>query len=59
VISRSTSGFTAFALASVVSIRSWSITSRARFMKSALRCEALLDSLRRSRWWRMSPPPPA
>src|SRR2546421_1792628 len=35
-------------------MRSWSITSRERFMRSALRCEALLDSLRRSRWWRIA-----
>ena len=37
VISRSSSGLTALALASVVWIRSWSITSRQRFMNSALR----------------------
>src|SRR3954470_2448146 len=44
VISRSSSGLTALALASVVWIRSWSITSRQRFIPSALRCEALRDS---------------
>src|SRR5205807_6512498 len=57
VIRRSTSGAAALAFASVVLIRSWSITSRARFMKSALRCEALRDSLRRSFWWRIAAPP--
>src|SRR5918992_2004653 len=54
VISFSTSGATALALASVVLMRSWLNTSRERFMKSALRCEALLESLLRVRWWRMA-----
>src|ERR671932_594350 len=54
VIRRSTSGFTALAFASVVSIRSWSITSRARFMNSALRCEALRESLPLCFWWRIA-----
>src|SRR3954463_9740031 len=44
VISRSSSGFTAFAFASVVWIRSWSMTSRQRFMNSALRCAGSRDS---------------
>src|SRR3954454_13297724 len=44
VISRSSSGFTAFAFASVVWMRSWSITSRQRFMNSALRCAESRDS---------------
>src|SRR3954452_22682004 len=53
VISRSTSGFTAFALAVVVSIRSWSISSLDRFIRSALRCAESRDSLCLFRWWRM------
>src|SRR6266576_3300621 len=53
-MSFSISGLTALALASVVWIRSWSMISRERFMRSALRCEGLLDSLRRSRWWRIA-----
>src|SRR5918999_3796496 len=53
VISFSISGFTALALASVVLIRSWSMTSMERFIRSDLRCEGLLDSLWRSRRWRI------
>src|SRR5215210_5078006 len=48
VISFSTSGLTALAFASVVLMRSWSMTSRARFMNSDLRCEALRESFLRS-----------
>src|ERR671933_539024 len=40
VISFSISGLTALALASVVLIRSWSMTSMQRLASSALRCEA-------------------
>src|SRR3954451_5644046 len=53
VISRSRSGATALAFASVVLIRSCVITSRERFMSSDLRCEALRLSFPRSFWWRM------
>src|SRR5215217_5879495 len=56
VISFSTSGLTALALASVVLMRSWSITSTQRLASSALRCEALRDSLWRVFWWRMAGP---
>src|SRR3954465_175592 len=52
VISFSTSGLTALALASVVLMRSWSITSTQRLASSALRCEALRDSLWRGSWGR-------
>src|SRR3954463_5456086 len=45
VISFSTSGLTALAFASVVLMRSWSMTSTQRLASSALRCEALRDSL--------------
>ena len=44
VISFSISGLTALALASVVLIRSCSMTSLQRFASSALRCEALRES---------------
>src|SRR3954451_19694735 len=54
VISRSTSGFTAFAFAVVVSIRSWSISSLDRFIRSALRCAESRDSLCLFLWWRMA-----
>src|SRR5215212_11690516 len=54
VISRSSSGLTALALASVVWMRSWSITSRQRFMNSALRCAASRDSLPFWLRWRMA-----
>src|SRR5918997_4534839 len=53
VISFSISGLTALALASVVLIRSWSMTSMQRFASSALRCEASRESLCRVFWWRM------
>src|SRR3954471_6285978 len=53
VISFSISGLTAFALASVVLIRSCSMTSLQRFASSALRCEASRLSLWRGFWWRM------
>src|SRR3954453_20405898 len=53
VISRSSSGLTAFAFASVVWMRSWSITSRQRFMNSALRCAASRGSLPFCLRWRM------
>src|SRR3954451_16899199 len=53
VISRSSSGLTALAFASVVWMRSWSITSRQRFMNSALRCAASRDSLPFCLRWRM------
>src|SRR4051794_7599486 len=54
VISFSTSGLTALALASVVLMRSWSMISTHRFASSALRCEASRDSLWRIFWWRIS-----
>src|SRR3954453_11743980 len=54
VISRSTSGFTAFAFAVVVSIRSWSISSLDRFIRSALRCAESRDSLCLFLWWRIA-----
>src|SRR3954453_10475191 len=54
VISRSSSGLTAFAFASVVWMRSWSMTSRQRFMNSALRCAASRDSLPLCLRWRMA-----
>src|SRR3954447_23407161 len=57
VISRSTSGFTAFAFAVVVSIRSWSMSSFDRFIKSALRCAESRESLCLFFWWRMSSEP--
>src|SRR4029453_10300235 len=55
VISRSSSGLTALALASVVWMRSWSITSRHRFMNSALRCAESRDSFPFCFRWRMDP----
>src|SRR6187200_1506412 len=55
VISFSTSGLTALALAWVVLMRSWSMTSTQRLASSALRCEALRDSLWRVFWWRIDP----
>src|SRR3712207_1620833 len=54
VMSFSSSGLTAFALASVVRMRSWSMTSTHRFASSDLRCEAVRESLCRVFWWRMS-----
>src|ERR1700722_11417164 len=54
VISFSSSGLTALALASVVLIRSCSMTSLERFASSALRCAGSRLSLCRLRWWRMS-----
>src|ERR687885_740148 len=54
VISFSSSGLTALALASVVLIRSWSITSTHRLASSDLRCAASRESLCRVRWWRMA-----
>ena len=45
VISFSTSGLTALALASVVLMRSWSMTSTQRLASSALRCEASAGQL--------------
>ncbi|MEA2409322.1 MAG: hypothetical protein QOE69_3441, partial [Thermoleophilaceae bacterium] len=45
----------ALALASVVWIRSWSITSRQRFIPSDLRCEALRESFPFCLRWRISP----
>src|SRR5215208_7851570 len=57
VISRSSSGLTALALASVVWMRSWSITSRQRFMKSDLRCAASRESLPFCLRWRMAGEP--
>src|ERR687893_1204896 len=54
VISRSSSGLTALALASVVWMRSWSITSRHRFMNSALRCAESRDSFPLCFRWRMA-----
>src|SRR5918995_7162412 len=53
VISFSSSGLTALALASVVLIRSWSITSTQRFASSDLRCAESRESLCRVFWWRM------
>src|ERR687893_2796987 len=53
VISFSSSGLTALALAWVVLIRSWSITSTHRFASIALRCDASRESLWRVFWWRM------
>src|SRR3954447_11625961 len=52
VMSCSSSGLTALALASVVLMRSCSMTSLQRFASSALRCEALRLSLWRVFWWR-------
>src|SRR4051794_26584055 len=52
-MSFSSSGLTAFAFASVVLIRSWSMTSTHRLARSALRCAVSRDSLWRVFWWRM------
>src|SRR5215208_1988912 len=54
VISFSSSGLTALALACVVLIRSWSITSTHRFASIDLRCDASRESLWRVFWWRIS-----
>src|SRR6476646_4204439 len=54
VISFSSSGLTALALASVVLMRSWSMTSLARLRSSDLRCEALRESLCLVFWWRIA-----
>src|SRR3954470_17045820 len=54
VMSCSSSGLTALALASVVLIRSWSITSMHRLASRAFRCEASRESLWRVFWWRIS-----
>src|SRR5919109_5402482 len=54
VIRRSSSGLTALAFASVVWIRSWSITSRQRFANSALRCAVSRESLPLCLRWRMA-----
>src|SRR3954449_9382368 len=54
VISFSISGLTALALAWVVLIRSWSMTSMHRLASSALRCAASRESLWRGFLWRMS-----
>src|SRR3954465_1631834 len=53
VISFSISGLTALALASVVLMRSWSMTSMHRLARRALRCEASRESLWRVFWWRI------
>src|SRR5215216_1734250 len=52
VISFSSSGLTALALASVVLMRSWSMTSTHRLASRALRCDASRESLCRVFWWR-------
>src|SRR4051794_21166345 len=54
VISFSTSGLTALALASVVLIRSWSMTSLHRLRNRAFRWAAERESLCRVFWWRMA-----
>src|SRR3954452_23265680 len=54
VMSCSISGLTALAFASVVLMRSCSMTSLQRFASSALRCEGLRLSLLRVFWWRMA-----
>src|SRR3954453_13635786 len=53
-MSSSSSGLTALALASLVRMRSCSMTSLQRFCRSALRCAASRESLWRVFWWRMS-----
>src|SRR3954468_2932597 len=53
VMSFSSSGLTALALASVVLMRSWSMTSTHRLAIRDLRCAASRDSLGRVFWWRM------
>src|ERR1017187_4046725 len=55
VISFSSSGLTAFAFASVVLIRSCSMTSLERLASSALRCAGSRLSLWRFFWWRIAP----
>src|SRR3954451_9967935 len=54
VISCSISGLTALALAWVVLMRSWSMTSTQRLASRALRCAASRESLCRVFWWRMA-----
>src|SRR5215210_3721321 len=54
VISFSISGLTALALASVVLMRSWSMTSMHRLASRAFRCAASRESLPRAFWWRMA-----
>src|SRR5215510_12080915 len=58
VISCSTSGLTALALAWLVLIRSWSISCLQRFENSASRCDAVRLSLLRFLRCRIVPPPP-
>src|SRR5215213_11165556 len=53
VMSFSSSGLTALAFASVVLMRSWSMTSTHRFASSDLRCAESRDSLWRVFWWRI------
>src|SRR5690348_15584209 len=52
-MSFSTSGLTALALAAVVSIRSCSMSSFERFIRSALRCAESRESLCLFLWWRI------
>src|SRR5215212_548709 len=52
VISFSRCGLTALALASVVLMRSWSITSTHRLASSAFLCAESRESLCRVFWWR-------
>src|SRR3712207_3669259 len=54
VISCSSSGLTALAFASVVLMRSWSMTSMHRLARRAFRCAASRESLWRVFWWRIS-----
>src|SRR3954451_19009843 len=54
VINFSISGLTALALASVVLMRSWSMTSTHRLASRAFLCEASRESLCRVFWWRMA-----
>src|SRR4051812_394 len=56
VISFSISGLTALAFASVVLMRSWSMTSTHRLASRAFRCEASRESLPRAFWWRIGGP---
>src|SRR3954454_11704709 len=53
-MSFSTSGLTALAFATVVSIRSCSISSFERFASSALRCAVSRESLCLCFWWRIA-----
>src|SRR3954451_12286807 len=55
VMSFSTSGLTALALASVVLMRSCWMTSLQRFASSALRCAGSRLSFPRCFWWRIAP----